>query len=127
MELKQLKLASIESAIEVLEKQAKINLNSEANSIVRELLDEYDWAENAPDSYETKTAVTKAVKKLIKFTNSGGQVDARLNVASSEQPNFIEEVRKKNNIISSIQKELELLKEYKEILQIEDHSNDETE
>ena len=98
LELKQLKLSAIDDAISILEKQAKLNVISEANTIANELLDEYQW-NNAEELFnETKIAVNQAIRKIIRFTNAGGKIETKILNPTEEEEISIKQLKEKTKL-----------------------------
>lgn len=124
LELKQLNIDSIAGAVEILEKQAEVDLNNESGTIVKELMAEYGWEETNPLYHETQEATIKAVKKIIKFHNSGGKVDSRLLNPKSEETEVIMRVRDKNTNLLQIEDEIKKITGKSKILEIKETENE---
>ncbi len=127
LELKQLKLSTINDAINILEKQAKLNVVSEANTITDELLEEYKWT-NADELFnETKTAVNKAIRRMIRFTNAGGKIETKLINPTAEESESIKQLKEKTKLFIKAEDEVFKLEGKKELLQLEDKIENEDE
>jgi hypothetical protein len=120
LELKQMKLAAIDDAIKILEKQAKLNVTSEANTITQELLGEYNWDPQDELYNETKAAVSQAVSRIIRFQNAGGKIDSKLHQQTEEQKVQTESLKTKNIKFLKVEDEVKRLSGGNEILQLED-------
>lgn len=120
LELKQMKLAAIDDAIKILEKQAKLNVTSESNTIAQELLGEYNWDPQDGLYNETKAAVSQAVRRIIRFQNAGGKIDSKLHQPSEEQKVQTERLKNKNIQFLKVEDEVKRLSGESEILQLED-------
>lgn len=127
LELKKLNMDSIAGAVEILEKQTEVDLNNESGVIVKELMAEYGWTEENPLYHETQEATIKAVKKIIKFHNSGGKVDSKLLNPKPEETEIITRVRSKNTNLLQIEDEIKKLTGNSRILEIKETDNDEDE
>lgn len=120
LELKKMKFDNIAAAIEILEKQASIDLSEQSKSIVKELMKEYGWEKTDALYNETESATIKAVKKMIRFHNSGGKVDADLLEPNQAEIDKISTIRNKNAELLKIENEIINLTGSSKILQIED-------
>lgn len=125
LELKSMKLETIASAIEILEKQSTINLKLQSKEITKELLQEYGWKEKDELFHETKIAVKKAVKKMIEFQNSGGKIDSYLIDATEKDKDDLQILRMKNKKLLDIEENVKNLTGTSQILKIESNEDQE--
>ena len=125
LELKSMKLDNIAQAIEILEKQSILNISNEAKGIAKELMKEYGWEEGSELFHETETAATKAVRKIIKFQNSGGKIDSKILNPTEEQLSATSTLKEKNIEFLKMEEEVRNLNGGKQILQIENDDNTE--
>lgn len=124
LELKKMQFDNIAEAIVILEKQAEIDLSEQSKKIVEDLMKEYGWKKSEELYNETNTAAIKAVKKMIRFHNSGGKVDSNLLNPTTEESNQIDKIRAKNKKLLSAEQEVKKLTGTSKILQINQGEKD---
>ena len=125
LQLKQLKLTTIDDAISLLEKQAKLNVVSEASTIANELLQEFNWSDSEELFNETKIAVNQAIRKIIRFTNAGGKIETHMISPTENEKNLTKQLKLKTKKFIEAEKEVFKLEGKKEILQLEDKTENE--
>jgi hypothetical protein len=85
IELRKLNVSAINDTLDLLEKQSRLNVKTEATKISEELLKEFAWKEDDTSYNETKISVEQAVKKIIKFSNSGGKIEVKLITSNEDE------------------------------------------
>lgn len=120
IELKKLKLTYLDDAINLLDKQAKLNISRDAEDIVNNLMKDYNW-EEADELYnETKSAAKIATKDIMRFINHGGKLDGHLSKNVEADKKLLEDVKTKNQKIKEIELQIKALSEAKDTLLLEE-------
>jgi hypothetical protein len=109
------------------DKKVTINIKQQAKEITQELLDEFIPDKNNPDYHEIKTAVTKAVKLMITFENSGGRIDAKLMHANPRYKEIVEGLKSKNERYKLQRNNLRAIEQGQEFLRLEESNEKEEE
>ncbi|MBL7789112.1 MAG: hypothetical protein JNL75_04675 [Chitinophagales bacterium] len=120
VELKQLKLSTISEAISLIEKQAKLDVATEANQIALELLEDYQWTKKDDLYNETLKFVSQGVRRLVRFSNQGGKIESRLANPTEEESNVLNQLKEKTKEFVIKEEELKKLENAKEMIMLDD-------
>lgn len=125
LELKKLQVFT-DLEIANMEKKVAVNVNKQANEVTQELLQEFMPDKTQPDYHETKAAVLKAVKMIIKFESKGGRLDARLLDSNPKYQEIVKQLKDKNDQFKLLKNNIKALNEGKNFLQLEEGSETDT-
>jgi hypothetical protein len=109
-----------EKVITELDESSKLKLNAETTEITNQLLDKYGWKDD-PQMNEVNTAVTIAVRHLLKFVNKGGKVDVRLIADTTPEQKEVQiNLTLKYNAIKEIENKISVPEGQKQLLDMND-------
>ena len=118
LELKNLKLANLDKAIDILEKQSELNVKQQSDKIAKQLLEEYKETDT-----ETENALFLSIRRLIRFINKGGKLEPKfLNETIESNPELNREIISKNSKLLEIEDEIKKLKNSNGILNLVDNN-----
>ncbi len=120
LELKNLKLVNLKDAIDILEKESKLNVKSESDRIAKELLKEYKVTDK-----ETQNALLLSIRRIIRFINKGGKIEPKLlSKTLKNNDELAKSIISKNTLLLDVEEELKKLEGSNGILKLVDNTLD---
>jgi len=125
LELRKIATTVSAAELDVWEKRERLKTSALTNQVAKNLLEEYQKDPLKEDFNEIRTAVKKAVKKMILFQADGGKVDPKLISLDGSEKEAVDSIRKLNDQVKKKQDELKNIQQGNErLLLLQDNEED---